>query len=50
MLGAACRRLLALRLPAELGAWGPALPHIEPRCLVEIVGCDQLAVAGEYER
>ncbi|KAG2443607.1 hypothetical protein HXX76_001958 [Chlamydomonas incerta] len=50
MLGAACRRLLALRLPAELGAWGPALPHIEPRCLVEIVGCDQLAVAGEFER
>ncbi|KAG2452352.1 hypothetical protein HYH02_003375 [Chlamydomonas schloesseri] len=50
MLGAACRRLLALRLPAELGAWGPALPHIEPRCLVDMLGCDQLAVAGEFER
>ncbi|KAG2497113.1 hypothetical protein HYH03_004704 [Edaphochlamys debaryana] len=50
MLSAACRRVLALRLPRNLPAWAPALPHIEPRTLLDILASDDLAVQSEYDR
>ncbi|PNH03395.1 hypothetical protein TSOC_010557, partial [Tetrabaena socialis] len=50
MLAAACRRLLALRLPSSLEAWAPALAHMEPRTLLDILSSDCLAVPTEYDR
>ncbi|GLC49318.1 hypothetical protein PLESTB_000206200 [Pleodorina starrii] len=50
LLVASCRRLLALRLPRNLAAWAPALVHIEPRTLLDIMSSDHLAVPTEYDR
>ncbi len=49
-LAAACRTLLALRLPRDLDAWAPALPYIDDATLYDILSSDWLAVRGEYER
>ncbi|GIL64551.1 hypothetical protein Vafri_18451 [Volvox africanus] len=50
MLATSCRRLLALRLPQNLSAWAPALVHIEPWTLLDIMSSDHLAVSTEYDR
>ncbi|GLI61858.1 hypothetical protein VaNZ11_004366, partial [Volvox africanus] len=50
MLATSCRRLLALRLPQNLSAWAPALVHIEPWTLLDIMSSDHLAVPTEYDR